>query len=334
MLSLFPFLFLYIFHWAILGVLLLAQGLPGAQAQEPFPRATVKIELLPVYVDTGVSSGIVKFLRKGDQVEVMAETKVAGDTWCGVKEAGRGTMLGFVNCNALEYLKPREKSAQAEEKKPPAVLALKPESLQLLRPPATPKPAPKTKDSPPFGEFLQALWKEDIQAVKDFLDRGIDPNQATAYGNRPLLIAAKKRNPVLLKVLIEKGAEVNGKDRNGLTALIAAASMGHVSNVEILIQAGADVNIKDNKGLTPLMWATMQGHADVVEILLAHGAETKTRTTEGMTAERMSQIIIADLKRSLADAEKAGRKELVSKLKGSIARHERVQRLFEAIPTK
>jgi len=51
------------------------------------------------------------------------------------------------------------------------------------------------------------------------------------------------------------------------------------------------------------MWATLKGFADVVETLLSNGAEVNAKTTEGLTAQRTSQRIIADLKRSLGEAE-------------------------------
>jgi transcriptional regulator with XRE-family HTH domain len=41
------------------------------------------------------------------------------------------------------------------------------------------------------------------------LKEGIDPNAQDSIGNRPLLIAAKKRNPKLLEILIGGGAKVD-----------------------------------------------------------------------------------------------------------------------------
>ncbi len=94
-----------------------------------------------------------------------------------------------------------------------------------------------------------------------------------------------------------------------------------------LNSAAADLNAKDNKGITALMWATLKGFADVVETLLSNGAEVNAKTTEGLTAQRMSQRIIADLKRSLGEAENDDEKEGIPR--NRLARHERVFRILE-----
>jgi len=292
--------------------------------------ATVKVDLLPVYTETSVTSGIVKFLKRGDIVEVQAETITEDEKWCSVKETGRKTMVGFVNCYALEYFKEQRESFDRQEKKPPAA-ALKSKdtypSARLI--PA--EPPKESKAYPHLGVFLQALWNEDIARVKDLLEKGADPNAQTVYGTRPLLIAAKKRNQELIKLLIEKGAQVDGRDRSGLTALMAAASAGQDQNVLFLIAAGADVNARDHKGLTPLIWATVQGYPHIVEILLDKAADVNKKIAEGLTAQRLSQRIVADLKRTLGNAEKANNKnkEDISKLQRNLARHEQVLRLLE-----
>ncbi len=303
---------------------------PGAwvSAAEPFRTARVRVGLLPVYSDTHVTSGIVKFLKRGDRVEVLAETVVTDSKWCSVRESARAPMLGFVNCLALEFSPEEKKDAAAQGKKPPPVVHPPEEPKSPARP--VPRKSPKeTKDPPPYGEFLQVLWKEDVGRVREMLQRGIDPNKPTSFGTRPLLIASKKKNPELLKVLMENGAGVDGKDGNGLTALMAASSMGFPANVRLLITAGADVNARDLKGLTPLMWATVQGHPQIVEILLAHGAEVQAKTGEGLTALRMSQRIVANLKSSPAEGQKGSSPELISKRKKDLSRHEQVLRLLE-----
>lgn len=308
----------------ILGVLILGNAAPLTDAFAYSGPATVKVKLLPVYTDTSVTSGIVKFLKKGEVVEVEAETITSEGRWCSVKESGQKMMVGFVNCEALEFSTPSRQSV--EEIKPPPP----PPKIEERKPSARliPSiPAKETAPIPQLGHLLQALWNEDIARIKDLLGKGADPNAQTSCGTRPLLIAAKKRNPEIIKILIENGAKVDGRDRNGLTPLMSAAAVGQAKNVEVLIHAGPDLNARDNKGFTALMWATMKGFPDVVEILLGHGADVKVKTTEGLTAQRLSQRIIADLKRSIGEAEKANDKEDISRLR--LARHEQVFRILE-----
>ena len=309
----------------IWGILFL--GAAAFAAESPGP-AKVRIGVLPVYAGPSVASGIVKFLRKEAGVEVQSEVSNEEGKWCAVVEPSTKTPLGFVNCEALIFSKPRRQTPPpSEETRPPS-----PPKPEPARPLARHSPAESRgeKESPrSFGEFLQALWQEDLARVETMLKAGIDPNTQTSLGNRPLLIAAKKKNPRLLEMLIANGAKVDAPDRNGLTALMAAASMGLAPNVRVLISSGANVNARDEKGSTPLIWAAISGHPQVVEILLAHGADEKVKNKDGLTALGLSKRITAGRKRSLAEAQEANRKEDLPELRKILARHEAVLRLLE-----
>lgn len=307
------------------GILFLSAA---AFAAEPAEPATVRIGVLPVYAGPSVTSGIVKFLRKEEAVEVQSEFINREGKWCAVAEPLRKTPLGFVNCEALVFSKPRKQTPHPrEETRTPS-----PPQPEPARPLARhiPPGSPGEKEPPrSFGEFLQALWQEDLARVENMIKEGIDPNAQTSLGNRPLLIAAKKRNPGLLEILIANGARVDAPDRNGLTPLMAAASMGLAQNVRVLISAGANVNARDEKGATPLIWAAISGHPRVVEILLAHGADGKVKNKDGLTALALSKRITAGHKKSLAEAQEANRKEDLPELRKTLARHEAVLRLLE-----
>ena len=289
-----------------LGILVLGNGVLLTDAPAYSGPASVKVELLPVYTDASVTSGILKFLRKGEGVDVEAETITSEERWCSVRESGRKMMVGFVNCEALEYIPP---SRQPFARLIPSV------------PPKETGPAPRP------GYLLQALWNEDIGRVKDLLEKGADPNAQTSCGTRPLLIAAKKENKEMIKILIENGATVDGKDKNGLTPLMSAVAAGKAGNVEVLIAAAADLNARDNKGITVLMWATTKGFADIVEILLSKGADVNAKTPDGLTAQRMSQKIIADLKRSAGEAGNEDGKGDTPRIR--LARQERVFQILK-----
>ena len=73
------------------------------------------------------------------------------------------------------------------------------------------------------------------------------------------------------------------------------------------------------------MWATMKAFPEVVEILSSSGADLNVKTAEGLTAKRLSQKIIADLKRPLGAGEKPD-KEVASRL----TRHEQVLKLLDS----
>jgi hypothetical protein len=305
------------------GILFLGAAAFAAEPSEP---ATVRVGMLPVYTGPSVTSGIVKFLKKEEGVEVQSELFNQEGKWCAIAEPVKKNHLGYVNCEGLIFSRPQKPTAaRGEESRPPA--SLKPEPP---RPPARLTPPREEKEPAPLlGEFLQVLWREDLTRIESMLKAGIDPNAQTSTGNRPLLIAAKKRNPRPLEILIAHGAKVDAPDRNGLTPLMASASMGLAPNVRALISAGAKVNIRDEKGSTALIWAVIAGHPQVVEILLAHGADVKAKNKDGLTALSLSKRINAGRKRSLAEAQEGGRKEDLAELRKGLARHEAVLGLLE-----
>jgi Ankyrin repeats (3 copies)/Ankyrin repeat len=308
--------------WAIL---FLAPAAFAAELSEP---ATVRVGMLPVYAGPSVTGGIIKFLKKEEGVEVQSELFNAEGKWCAIGEPSKKTHLGYVNCEGLFFPGPQKPtSARGEETRSQA--SLKPEPIRPLARPPSAESREEKQPAPAFGEFLQALWQEDLARVENMLKAGIDPNAQTTMGNRPLLIAAKKKNPRLLEILIAQGANVDAADRNGLTPLMAAASMGLDQNVRVLISAGAKVNARDEKGSTALIWAAISGQPQVVEILMAHGADGKVKNKDGHTALSLSKRINASRKRSLAEAEEANRNEELAELRKGLARHEAVLGLLE-----
>jgi ankyrin repeat protein len=315
----------FILALRIWAILFLAAAAFAAEASEP---ATVGVGMLPVYAGPSVTGGIIKFLKKEEGVEVQSELFNPEGKWCAIAQPSRRNQLGYVNCEGLIFSRPQKQTAtRGEETRPQA--SLKPEPTRPLARPPSAESREEKQPPPPFGEFLQALWQEDLVTVEKMLKAGIDPNGQTSIGNRPLLIAAKKRNPRLLEILIASGSKVDAPDRNGLTPLMAAASMGLDQNVRVLISAGAKVNARDEKGSTALIWAAISGHPQVVEILLAHGADFKAKNKDGLSALGLSKRITASRKRSLSEAQEGNPKEDLAELQKSLARHEAVLLLLE-----
>ena len=69
--------------------------------------------------------------------------------------------------------------------------------------------------------FVRQSGEGDAEAVKRFLDAGMDPNAT---------------------------------DRNGETALVAASRSSRQETVEVLLVRGAKVDARDDKGRTALWW--------------------------------------------------------------------------------
>ncbi len=121
-------------------------------------------------------------------------------------------------------------------------------------------------------QFIKAIKKGDIKAVKEFLDKGINVNVKDGVSNTALMITAEKGHKDIAELLLAAGANVNAKDIGGSPALMLAALYGSKSIAESLIKAGADVNAQNVRGRTALMHAADYGYKEIVELLKHHGA--------------------------------------------------------------
>ncbi|MDR2795069.1 MAG: ankyrin repeat domain-containing protein [Holosporaceae bacterium] len=138
--------------------------------------------------------------------------------------------------------------------------------------------------------------------IKEFVQKGYDPNFRNKYGETPLYWAMntplKEANIKQLKALGAKadttkpihyaahlGNEaiiveelkahpdmLHARDHHLNTPLHIAALEGHAKIVELLIGLGADPNALNRNG-TPLHLAVSKGHIHTIKILLAHGAK-------------------------------------------------------------
>jgi len=116
--------------------------------------------------------------------------------------------------------------------------------------------------------FLRAALAGDMDVMKLLLEKGADPNIATAAGTTALMAAAganwmtgqtftesKEALMQAVQLCLDKGADVNAKNSMGVTAVIGAANRGSDEILEFLVKKGARLDIKDNEGRTPLTWA-------------------------------------------------------------------------------
>lgn len=118
-------------------------------------------------------------------------------------------------------------------------------------------------------ELVQAVWRQDAEAVKRILEAGANPN--LPGHNCPSAIACAGENDEtgeIIQLLVEAGADVNLQDTFGQTPLhwaVDVAIDGAVqanapdidwSVVAVLLSLEADPNIRDSSGRTAFDFAT------------------------------------------------------------------------------
>ena len=139
-----------------------------------------------------------------------------------------------------------------------------------------------------------------VDAVRQFLAEGADPNTVHSQGFPALCMAAQKGHTAAIELLLAAKAIVDASGKNGATPLNIAAQNGHTAAIELLLAAKAGVDTPKKDGATPLFVAALQGHLDVVRLLLLGGADP-TKEWRGQTP--------------LASAEKKGRAATVALLR-------------------
>jgi serine/threonine-protein phosphatase 6 regulatory ankyrin repeat subunit B len=120
------------------------------------------------------------------------------------------------------------------------------------------------------NRFIEAVSKNETEAVALFIRAGLHPNTKNADGVNSLMAASKEGNVEMMKFLLSKNANVNAKDKNDATALMIAAENSKPDAVKLLIEKGADVTAKDKKGRNALNFAVNE---DVKKALSAAGAK-------------------------------------------------------------
>lgn len=166
-----------------------------------------------------------------------------------------------------------------------------------------------------YSAFFDAVRNDRAAVVRQWLQRGFDPNTLNPEGVPALVYALQEqsfasaqtllshpetrvelRNPVdesalmlaalrgqsaLVVDLVLRGGKVN---KSGWTPLHYAATGGHPSIVAFLLGAQADIDAQSPNGTTPLMMAAMYGNEPTVRLLLESGADPRIGNQLALTA--------------------------------------------------
>ncbi|KAK7476821.1 hypothetical protein BaRGS_00031903 [Batillaria attramentaria] len=131
--------------------------------------------------------------------------------------------------------------------------------------------------------LLNACRINDVQNVRDLVEKGVGVNCKGEEGETPLHEACKGGCTDLFKILLSKGARIEAKDSGGMTPLHWACRHGKQESVNALLVKGADVNAQTNKGATALHFVCEQGLVSLLETLLNAGGSTAATDSDGLT---------------------------------------------------
>jgi ankyrin repeat protein len=158
-----------------------------------------------------------------------------------------------------------------------AFLLVLPLSAQMM--------SPEAIKANPRGALDYAVASNDIDAARQALEAGADPNAEARGGGTVFGWASSEGRTEIVRMMLEKGADVTKADQGGYTPLIAAAKHGKADVVKMLIDAKSDVNAATQKGYTALILAGASGSPETVKLLIEAKADVNARSsTRGMTA--------------------------------------------------
>ena len=126
-----------------------------------------------------------------------------------------------------------------------------------------------------------AIEAGDVIAVGEWATEADKLEVRTRINETPLIRAAARGQPAMVRELVRNGADVNAQYDAGNTALIVAAWQGHTTVVRYLLGQGADITTRNLGGHDALAWAAEHGHLDIVRLLIGRGLRTVDEALPG-----------------------------------------------------
>ncbi|MEZ5303484.1 MAG: ankyrin repeat domain-containing protein [Verrucomicrobiales bacterium] len=123
-------------------------------------------------------------------------------------------------------------------------------------------------------DFMGAAKEGNAEALKLYLDGGMEPDVPGENGETALVHAAAGGHAAAVALLLERGAAPNLAADGGRLPLIEAAKIGSAPAIKALLDAKADPAATDPRQWTALAYAAFNGHAEALRALpISHSKE-------------------------------------------------------------
>ncbi|KAG8293401.1 hypothetical protein J6590_016359 [Homalodisca vitripennis] len=135
--------------------------------------------------------------------------------------------------------------------------------------------------------IIRAIFNQDVEGLREALDRGFSANLPGNRGWTPLHAAVvfNASSECLKELLAHSSANVNSQTFLGYTPLLFACQKGCLNAVNLLLkQSKCDVNLANIEEVRPLNVACSKGNFEIVQLLVEFGAQVNAQDYKGYTA--------------------------------------------------
>lgn len=135
----------------------------------------------------------------------------------------------------------------------------------------------------PSEKMLSAIMDNDVDALREALDAGADPNfQRTR--NTALTLALDRGHKDCAQILLERGANPSQDNGFGWTPMHEIAKQGWADwTQKLLANPMAMTDRRDRNEETPLFVAMQNGHIQVAHLLVDHGCNVNAQNEQGIS---------------------------------------------------
>ena len=134
---------------------------------------------------------------------------------------------------------------------------------------------PTLKEMPDYSNILgkqlmDAIMRRQMDAIKDLLASGANPNYRNAQGSTPLILVPvlfnDKAGVAVIKELLRYKADINAQTNDGLTVLMYAVHSNQLAMVQELLKYKPDL-LLNWRGNTALDLARKRGNPQIIKML-------------------------------------------------------------------